>query len=319
MVLIPVEPASTLDRETFHAKYRTEKPVVIQGLARSWPAFDRWAPEQLKRLAGSLVVQPFVAFDNVHFLENRDVVERREMPLSQVVEHVFEGRDVLLQAAPAAPAAGGAEATSSSLPWARCAAAACAAGVAGVAAAAACGDGSARSRGVAACLAAAAGALAAARCCGGGDDATGATTASRIYLRGAIFSELKEDITVPTFMDGGPAKLSDDLSGIWIGSKGCITPLHFDAWHGVLCQIRGTKRVTLFSPEDTDNMYPRKQVDGMNMHTSELILEKLDLPDSPSSVADAAYMEQFPRAKHIVPWTVDLAPGDALYIPPFWW
>jgi hypothetical protein len=320
MVLIPVEPVGTMDRETFHTTYRSEKPVVIQGLARAWPAFDRWDPEQLKRMVGELVVQPFVAFDNVHFLENQDVVERREMPLSQVVEHVFEGRDVLLKAAPGAPSAvgSGAEELKASAPRAGCAAAACTAGLVGGAWTVAVGDGHVRNGVLAACLAAAGGALAAAHCCAGGD-AEASATASRIYLRGAIFSDLKDDITVPTFMEGGPAKLSDDLSGIWIGSKGCITPLHFDAWHGVLCQIRGTKRVTLFSPEDTDNMYPRKQVDGMNMHTSELVLEKLDLPDSPSSFADPAYMELFPRAKHIVPWVVDLAPGDALYIPPFWW
>ena len=38
---------------------------------------------------------------------------------------------------------------------------------------------------------------------------------SRIYLRGALFDSLREDIEVPTFMDGGTAKLSNDLSGIW--------------------------------------------------------------------------------------------------------
>ena len=287
MVRIPERPAAELDKKTFDKKFRTEMPVVVKGLARAWAAFDRWEPAQLKRLIGDLVVQPFVAFDNVHFLENRDVVERREMPLAQVVEHVFEGRDVLLPAAPAAAApaprtivhANGTRIETNSSQ-------------------------------VQTDADAAAGA--------------GAAPASRIYLRGAVFSALKEDIEVPQFMEGGPAKLSDDLSGIWIGSKGCITPLHFDAWHGVLCQVRGTKRVTLFSPDDTDNMYPcvlpnppppqsaraqptagvdrRKQTDGMNMHTSELVLEKL---------GEAEYMEKFPLAEELTPWVVDLEPGDA--------
>lgn len=313
------EEAAALDRARFHEKYRTEKPVVIKGLVRSWPAYHRWEPAQLKRLVGSLVVQPFFAFDNVHFLENRDVVERREMPLTQVIEHVFEGRDVLLSPPPASDAdTPGAAATPRRL-WRECVFATGAAALGAVLAGIVDprnGNGTASVAAVGAVVALVTG------CCSATSVAA-AATANRIYLRGAVFNELKEDIQVPTFMDGGPAKLSDDLSGIWIGSKGCITPLHFDAWHGVLCQVRGRKRVTLFAPEDTDNMYPRKQEDGMNMHTSELVLEKLDLPGCPAAVPagaiDADYMNRYPLAKTITPYTVDLEPGDALYIPPFWW
>jgi hypothetical protein len=317
MPAVTEEEAATLDRAKFHETYRTEKPVVIKGLVRSWPAYKRWEPAQLKRLVGNLVVQPFIAFDNVHFLENRDVVERREMPLAQVIEHVFEGRDVVLSAQPAGNEDTPASATAPRWPWFQCV---CATGAAALSAALT-GAVDPRSSNGAASVAAV-GALAAlvSQCCSG---THAAATANRIYLRGAVFNELKEDINVPTFMDGGPAKLSDDLSGIWIGSKGCITPLHFDAWHGVLCQVRGRKRVTLFAPEDTDNMYPRKQEDGMNMHTSELVLEQLDLPGCPAAASagevDADYMSKYPLAKTITPYTVDLEPGDALYIPPFWW
>ena len=159
--------------------------------------------------------------------------------------------------------------------------------------------------------------------------ATQDANGTRIYLRGALFSAVKEDIEVPQFMEDGAVKLNETLSGIWIGSKGCITPLHFDAWHGVLGQVRGTKRITLFSPADTENIYPcvsshpcpvgscsapkpkvwwrrrRKQTDhGTNtvMHTSELVLEKLGKPD---------YMEKYPLAEELTPWVVNLEPGDA--------
>ena len=40
----------------------------------------------------------------------------------------------------------------------------------------------------------------------------------------------------------------------------------------------------------------------MNMHTSELVLEKL---------GEAEYMEKFPLAEELTPWVVDLEPGDA--------
>ena len=37
-------------------------------------------------------------------------------------------------------------------------------------------------------------------------------------------------------------------SGIWIGSKGVTTPLHHDAWTGLLFQLTGSKRVLISAP-----------------------------------------------------------------------
>ena len=272
MVRVPTVSPESLDRATFNKKFRTEMPVVIQGMCRTWGAHERWEPSQLKQMVGDMEVQPFVAFDNVHFLESEDIVQRRAMPLSQVIEHVFEGRPVILEnnATTATPItkvthSNGMTFSTNSPRLQSTVKAAPAAEV----------------------------------------------VANRIYLRGALFDALRGDIEVPSFMEGGNANLSDTLSGIWVGSGGCITPLHFDAWHGVLCQVRGRKRVTMFSPDDTENMYPHKQEDGkMNMHTSKLVLEKL---------SDPAYIAEYPRAKELTPWVCDLGPGDALYIPPFWW
>ena len=50
-----------------------------------------------------------------------------------------------------------------------------------------------------------------------------------MYLRGNIFGPLRGDIIIPDFMSGAQP-LDEELSGIWIGSKGCVTPLHFDPW-----------------------------------------------------------------------------------------
>ena len=102
---------------------------------------------------------------------------------------------------------------------------------------------------------------------------------------------------VPAFMSGH-ADLDEELSGIWIGSQGCVTPLHFDPWHGILCQVRGRKRVTLFSPEDTENIYPRKQANsGLNQHISELVLERM---------AEPGYLEMYPLAEELTPWCVQI-------------
>ena len=47
MPAVTEEEAATLDRAKFHETYRTEKSVVIKGLVRSWPAYNRWEPAQL--------------------------------------------------------------------------------------------------------------------------------------------------------------------------------------------------------------------------------------------------------------------------------
>eukprot|EP01050_Picozoa_sp_SAG11_P031294 SAG11_NODE_9664_length_891_cov_0.993687_1_plen_108_part_00 len=98
----------------------------------------------------------------------------------------------------------------------------------------------------------------------------------------------------PPFMNG-KGDFDSELSGIWIGSAGCVTPLHFDPWHGILCQIRGCKRVTLFSPEDTDYIYPKKQTrnSAVNQHISELVLSKLSDPE---------YAARYPLAEELTAW-----------------
>jgi hypothetical protein len=182
MVAVPAVPHGDLDKSLFDKTFRTEQPVLISGLSRQWKAHDRWEPSELKLLLGGLEVQPFVAFDDLHFLENKDTVRRCKMRFTQVIEHVFEGRPLQNDGAVAVTAAGSAD-----------------------------------PRLARSCL---------------HSDGTRITTnsntfvavtpvpppivaSSRIYLRGALFDSLREDIEVPTFMDGGTAKLSNDLSGIW--------------------------------------------------------------------------------------------------------
>ena len=44
---------------------------------------------------------------------------------------------------------------------------------------------------------------------------------------------------------------------IWIGSNGCVTPLHYDESFNFHYMIRGTKKFLLFAPLDgMQNLYP---------------------------------------------------------------
>ena len=96
------------------------------------------------------------------------------------------------------------------------------------------------------------------------------------------------------------------FSGVWVGSPGATTPLHHDAWPGLLMQTHGRKRVALYGPSDRSNLSFRVPLRGAGRWS--------DLPGR----SDDASPEDFPRLGHADRHVGELGPGDALYIPPFW-
>jgi hypothetical protein len=95
-------------------------------------------------------------------------------------------------------------------------------------------------------------------------------------------------------------------SGLWIGSRGVVTPLHHDAWTGLLFQFHGSKRIRMFSPGDRANLYfssPREP---------RAVWSRL-----PGRSADADLAE-FPRFAHATPHEGQLEAGEVLFIPPYW-
>ncbi|MEP6897297.1 MAG: cupin-like domain-containing protein, partial [Rhodanobacter sp.] len=95
---------------------------------------------------------------------------------------------------------------------------------------------------------------------------------------------------------------------IWIGNQ-VTTPAHFDEFHNMAVVVCGSRRFTLFPPEQARNLYIGPldfAPTGAAMGTA-----RLDRPDDP----------HYPRLKlaldHAL--TAELRPGDAIYIPPMWW
>lgn len=83
-------------------------------------------------------------------------------------------------------------------------------------------------------------------------------------------------------------------SALWLGPAGTLTPLHHDTSNILFCQIHGRKRVTLAPPwsvpllESARGVYNRRSADDL--------------------------------AREGIPAiTVDVAPGEALFIPVGWW
>ena len=95
---------------------------------------------------------------------------------------------------------------------------------------------------------------------------------------------------------------------IWIGNSSRIAT-HFDESDNIACVVSGTRRFTLFPPDQVENLYPGP-VDTT-------------VAGQPTSLVDLADpdLERFPKFAEALEHaqTAELQPGDAIYIPALWW
>lgn len=112
--------------------------------------------------------------------------------------------------------------------------------------------------------------------------------------------ELAEDIPVPDVL-GGYEGIG---AGIFLG-RDSITAMHYHSRdEALLCQISGEKHVTLYGPEDYENLsYTRPFSYRYNFSA-------IDFSDSPET--------KHPKLNRARPYEVTVEAGDALFIPLFW-
>ena len=135
-----------------------------------------------------------------------------------------------------------------------------------------------------------------------------------------LFPSLYKDVIIPNFCE-------DDAHGIghgrmystmlWLGPRGCVSPLHFDPLDNIFMQYVGRKRVTLFSGGN-DGTSDNSQLPwhyagshGQQYNTSPINIE------DPLADIEATYpmfSKGAPPAHYCL-----LYPGDCLYIPSKWW
>jgi hypothetical protein len=82
-------------------------------------------------------------------------------------------------------------------------------------------------------------------------------------------------------------------AALWLGPAGTITPLHHDTSNILFCQIHGRKRFTLAPPFETAMWKGQKSFYAQ--------------PGRPDAFPDVRFL------------TIDLAPGEALFLPVGWW
>eukprot|EP00964_Phaeocystis_antarctica_P135611 scaffold99957_cov66-Phaeocystis_antarctica.AAC.2 len=93
---------------------------------------------------------------------------------------------------------------------------------------------------------------------------------------------------------------------VWLSTPGVRTHTHFDSDHNIFVQLVGRKRFTLWAPNQTEAlcMFPRLHP---LWHKSRLDFER---PDARPPCTDYGSSEAL---------SVEVDPGDVLYLPPFWW
>lgn len=120
--------------------------------------------------------------------------------------------------------------------------------------------------------------------------------------------ELKDDFDVPLycFFSDEPREESSPTPHVnsWLGPANTVSPLHYDRYNNLLCQVFGYKRVILYSPDEAGYLYP---------HESRLLenTARVD-PLKPD-------YDKWPNFRKANRMTFYLKPGEMLYIPPKWW
>lgn len=98
------------------------------------------------------------------------------------------------------------------------------------------------------------------------------------------------------------------VARIWIGNK-LRTQTHYDLYDNVACVVAGRRRFTMFPPDQIANLY---------MGPFEYTLS--GTPVSMASLEDPDF-ERFPQFEKALDaaFAADLEPGDAIFVPYFWW
>jgi hypothetical protein len=125
----------------------------------------------------------------------------------------------------------------------------------------------------------------------------------------AMQSALLEEC-LPGFSSANPQPLLDVAvkPRLWLGNE-VVTPAHFDESHNLACVVSGRRRFTLFPPDQAANLY----------------IGPLDFAPTPTPISlvdfRAPDFGRFPRFREAMQRAivVELEPGDALYLPSFWW
>jgi hypothetical protein len=97
--IVPTETDLSQDR-FFEFYYFANRPVLVRGLMRDWPALDRWSPDDFANRFGDEIVEVTADRESDPKFEDRFPDHRRQMSMRQFVDIIKQtkGNDVYLVA-----------------------------------------------------------------------------------------------------------------------------------------------------------------------------------------------------------------------------
>ena len=121
-------------------------------------------------------------------------------------------------------------------------------------------------------------------------------------------SALTEDILPGLITENATDFFPEVKPRLWVGNEG-VVDTHYDGSDNLACVVAGRRRFTLFGPEQTSNLYP-----------GPLEFTPAGVPVSLVNLLKPDF-ERYPRFRTALAnaYCVELAPGDALFIPMLWW
>ncbi|GAB4382037.1 MAG: hypothetical protein Kow00121_41680 [Elainellaceae cyanobacterium] len=101
---------------------------------------------------------------------------------------------------------------------------------------------------------------------------------------------------------------------LWVGPSGHVECLHYDPTDGTLIQLHGAKRVILFPPSQTANLYPYSIFVHLRYGLKLRSWFSQVYPDRPDFQAFPKFRQALQYRQEII-----LNQGEILYIPAGWW
>ena len=136
------------------------------------------------------------------------------------------------------------------------------------------------------------------------------------------FPELEYDVDEMPFVSN-VLRLSH--LNMWLSDGHTLGKLHFDPFDNFLCQLRGSKRLTLFEPHRNYDLYESHIQEAMlrfdrvsNSFRNHQLLDSTSMVMSPVDLARPD-VERFSNFSRAIPLDCQLNEGDVLYMPAFWW
>eukprot|EP00624_Nannochloropsis_granulata_P001146 evm.model.NODE_15307_length_16043_cov_30.735523.2 len=122
------------------------------------------------------------------------------------------------------------------------------------------------------------------------------------------------------------------LTNLWVGKGGTTSPLHYDDYENILCQLAGRKDLTLFPPMDIFNLYYTTRVKGELKYVYPDTFERMPLGRTKeggreggnkvvfgsSVLLEEPDLTRHPDVVKATPFRVSLKEGECLYLPAYW-